>query len=117
MFYILSSWVEINLHTEFQLPRMPGSGPKVIGGCVLANYNAYNSFGSKSLLKWVGNILHLKIDSGIKRLSSPWNNMPTLVDEFIKYISKYIGVLKEILHLSVKLKHHQMSFQHWSICW
>ena len=27
-----SSWVEISLHTEFQLTMMPVSGPKVCGG-------------------------------------------------------------------------------------
>ena len=27
-----SSWVEISLHTEFQLPMLPVSGPKVCGG-------------------------------------------------------------------------------------
>ena len=26
------SWVKIRLHTEFQLPIMPVSGPKVCGG-------------------------------------------------------------------------------------
>ena len=28
---ISSSWVEISLHTEFQLPSMPGSGSSMVG--------------------------------------------------------------------------------------
>ena len=29
-----SSWVEISLHTEFQLPMLPVNGPQVCGGWV-----------------------------------------------------------------------------------
>ena len=32
MLHILSSWVEIKLHTELELPMMPGSGQQVCGG-------------------------------------------------------------------------------------
>ena len=69
LFFISSSRIEIGLHTEFQLPTLPVSGPKVLGGKVGVKNNLMLSFDKAEQYKFV-HICTFPIDSisiGIQR--------------------------------------------------